>query len=248
MTGLLIAGRIVVVPGLTVIAPASHCQSARPQWGIVSKFVDLTGHQFGRLTAVSRVVNQGPRTQWLCRCDCGTSKVIAAIHLTGGRTRSCGCYRRETGSALHRKHGHAGKDSSQRTRTYESWKGIIKRCTNPRANAYQAYGGRGIAVCERWRNSFESFLTDMGECPSNMSIDRIDVNGNYEPENCRWATQAEQCQNKRCSKLTAIRALEVMGRYEHGESVSSIALRLGVGRHIVSDVVNGRSWGNIVRQ
>lgn len=155
--------------------------------------LDLIGKRYDRLTVVDRLSNdrQNKRT-WLCVCDCGSETKARTSHLTSGNVRSCGCklYDRIT-------HGHYG------TPTYVSWYNMKSRCNNPKATRFDDYGGRGISVCERW-DKFENFLADMGERPEGMSIDRINVNGNYEPGNCRWATRSEQELNKRRNTVVAL--------------------------------------------
>jgi hypothetical protein len=156
--------------------------------------VDLTGLRFGRVVVLARAGRVGVRrdARWRCRCDCGTETVIRADRLRDGTTRSCGC--------LHRPHGEAhGRGVLPGTVEYRTWEDMITRCTNPRTKGWPHYGGRGITVCDRWRDRFAAFLADMGRRPSPAhSLDRFPNNdGNYEPGNCRWATWSEQMRNRR---------------------------------------------------
>lgn len=163
---------------------------------------DLVGQRFGRLFVSARGPNKGTKATWQCACDCGQpSRFALTTHdLRSGKTRSCGCLRAEMmraegGKRLY-KHGQAGSHvggSAPPTRTYRSWLAMHRRCRNPE-KIY--YAGRGITVCERW-SSFENFLADMGERPERKTLDRINVDGNYEPSNCRWATAKEQAENRR---------------------------------------------------
>lgn len=164
---------------------------------------DATGQRFGRLTVVGEaekyVSPQGVRLRRVrAVCDCGNEITTNLGSLKGGITASCGCYRTELAiSAV--KHGEARV--STRTREYAAWANMIARCENPVVDRYPVYGGRGITICDRWRFSFENFLSDMGRKPSSEhSIDRINVNGNYEPGNCRWATPDVQANNKQNSR------------------------------------------------
>lgn len=154
---------------------------------------DLTGQRFGRLVVLGYVGSVKRRTHWLCRCDCGKESVAAGGNLRSGITQSCGCLHSELLIRSNTTHGMA-----HRTPEYRSWTAMLTRCTNPNSPNYPNYGGRGISVCDRWR-SFENFYADMGPRPDGCSVDRIDVNGNYEPDNCRWATKATQANNTRAN-------------------------------------------------
>jgi len=169
----------------------------------MSKRIDLTGQRFGRLTVVEKAERATDgRALWRCTCECGGEKITRAQRLSSGATRSCGCLGRE-------KSAERAPDLSRANRThgmtdtpeYESWSAMVQRCTNQRNPDYSGYGGRGITVCGRWRTSFEAFYADMGPRPAETSLDRIDVNGNYEPGNCRWATRKEQQRNTRRNRL-----------------------------------------------
>lgn len=158
--------------------------------------IDLTGRQFGRLTALQecgRRKHHGP--MWLCRCTCGTEKIVPGVRLRTGVTRSCGCLLRDSRTIPRFiKHGKYG------SRVRSIWNGMIQRCSNPRRKGWENYGGRGITVCERWK-SFPNFYADMGDPPDGTSLDRVDSDGNYEPGNCRWATRTEQGANRRGNLL-----------------------------------------------
>jgi len=128
---------------------------------------------------------------WFCQCDCGVSKAILAEVLRRGDTRSCGCLRRHGNRRVH------GQNHSHRkTREYAAWANAKERCTNPKTRNYHRYGGRGIYMCDRWLNNPSAFLADMGPCPPGLSLDRINNNGPYAPENCRWADRLTQSRNK----------------------------------------------------
>jgi hypothetical protein len=156
--------------------------------------IPLEGRTFGRWTVVEAAGIRNNRAAWRVRCDCGAEKVLGSNVLIHGKSKSCGCLKIEVVT----KHGHAR--DSHTTPTYQAWEGMIQRCTNPRAKKFADYGGRGITVCERWRD-FTNFLADMGERPDGMELDRIDNDGPYSPENCRYATRAQQTRNKRNNRL-----------------------------------------------
>jgi hypothetical protein len=162
---------------------------------------DITGFRFGRLTAASRVgTDRHGNALWACRCDCGNSTVCVAHALRCGKTKSCGCLRKETIGAVNRKHGHATQLKG-RTPTYRIWRSMINRCTYEGEDSYKYYGGRGIAVCDRWLHSYDNFLADMGERPKGKTLDRIDNDLGYGPLNCRWATPTEQGRNTSTNRL-----------------------------------------------
>ena len=166
-----------------------------------SKKIDFTGRKFGKLIVIKKIPSNKITTRYLCKCECGSERIIDAARLASGRSTRCmSCAQREI--SIRRTHG------MSRSAEYSIWINMRKRCLNPNTIGWKNYGGRGIRVCKRWLHSFENFLADMGKRPSkNHSIDRIKNNGNYEPSNCRWATKAEQNHNRR--PMTVKRRLAV---------------------------------------
>lgn len=168
----------------------------------MSKTVDLTGQKFGRLTAIKIVGKKRDNNAWLCHCDCGKETIVAEYALICGGTKSCGCWKIEMFVERATTHG------KSKTRLYNIYKSMKARCYNPNTSRYDIYGGRGIKVCDEWRINYQSFYdwamangydetAPRGAC----TIDRIDVNGNYEPSNCRWISSSTQSLNKRNNHL-----------------------------------------------
>lgn len=154
--------------------------------------VDLAGQKFGRLLILEFTPGKkyGNRGKWQCKCDCGKLTMVETAHLRNGHTKSCGCYYQDF----------VVKHKQSTTALYNIWSGIKGRCLNPNNTAYSNYGGRGITLCERWVD-FNMFASDMGARPKGMSVDRIDNDKGYSPENCRWASPKEQANNSRQNRL-----------------------------------------------
>lgn len=186
--------------------------------GTMGKFENLQGLRFGKILVGTLHHERDKRgnTLWNCKCDCGTERLVRATSLRTGNTKSCGCQAYETNSQRETTHGLSrGKDNH----IYLIWQGIKNRCLNPNAFAFKDYGGRGITICERWL-SFENFYEDMKEgYQKGLTIERKEVNGNYEKRNCIWVTRAEQANNRRTTiyietewgKMTIKDAAKIVG-------------------------------------
>lgn len=168
--------------------------------------LNIVGANFGRLTVVEETTMRQQRAiVWRCLCDCGNETLVSTGRLRSGHTQSCGCKKVDGPHPSQKTHGHSFVDGKA-TSEYNAWSSMKSRCLNPKAPNYKDYGGRGITVCERWLDSFENFLADMGPKPSpEHSLDRYpDNDGNYEPGNCRWADGVQQSSNKRSNHLVMV--------------------------------------------
>lgn len=188
------------------------------------KKIDLVGQRFSKLVVLSEAGRTSDgKVTWLCQCDCGNTKIVSGRHLRRGSVKACGCMQ----FIANKRHGmHA-------TKIYKTWNGMVSRCTNPRNSRWNDYGGRGIEVCDRWK-SFEGFYADMGDCPEGMSLDRVDVNGNYEPQNCRWATPKQQSRNRRDNRFVSWRGQTL--------TVAEWAEKMGMSKSVV--LFRLKKWGN----
>lgn len=192
--------------------------------------IDLTGQRFGRLVVVERAQNIGARTAWLCKCQCGNEHIALGGNLRQGNATSCGCYHREIASKVNTKH------QKSRDKNYIEWSGIKTRCYNEMFDQYINYGGRGITMCDRWRESFEAFYEDVSKLPhfgeKGYSLNRIDNDGNYEPNNVEWSDKIVQANNKRNNRLLTYNGkTQTMAQWSKDKKIPSSVIfkRLSLG-------------------
>lgn len=187
--------------------------------------IDLCGQQFGRLTVVAFSHTQSGRAIWRCVCSCSAETTVSGKLLRSGHTQSCGCLGLERRVAATKKHG----KSRVNDRTYNCWKDMRKRCNNPASAYYYRYGGRGISVCSAWDN-YDTFLSDMGPCPSGYSIERLDIDKNYEPTNCVWIPLNRQQRNtSKSRRITAFGKTQLLVEWaeEYKLPANTLSVRLG---------------------
>jgi transposase len=205
-------------------------------------FKDLSGQTFKFLTVTdqwkSLPTMSGRRTFWLCKCRCGKLLWVMSSNLSRGNTGSCGiCSKKGNKSNL--RHGYARHQG--RHPTWKVWQAMWKRCTDRNARNANRYVKRGISVCNRWKR-FEAFLEDMGDRPPTKSLDRINNNLGYSPENCRWATVEQQARNKCNTKLTLDAAIQIALRVLRGESQRAVANDFNISKSMVSCILKGKAW------
>lgn len=188
---------------------------------------DLKGKRFGRWSVLERTNNdKHGHAMWICECDCGTKKHIHRASLITGKSTSCGCWQKEKIKQVNLKHG------MSKTKEYEAYYAMRQRCYNPKNIDYYNYGERGIGVCERWRNSFSNFLEDMGKCPKGYTLDRLDNDLDYSPDNCRWADRKTQGVNRRTTRTVTHLGVETTYlelAEKHGITMPALNYRLSTG-------------------
>lgn len=194
------------------------------------ELIDLTGQKFGRLTVIARSDDKRKEVRWECRCACGNQTTVTSISLRKGTTRSCGCLRKETTARRRATHGKA------KSRLYITWKGIKSRIHNKNERDYEYYGGRGIGVCPEWEDDFQAFhdWAIANGYADDLTIDRIDNNKNYSPDNCRWVDMKTQNNNKRSNKQITFRGKT--------QNLSQWAKELGIPRTALSNRIHVSGW------
>lgn len=206
---------------------------------------DITGNIFGKLTVIEFFERTSTKsTMWVCLCECGTEKVINGAHLKSGKIISCGCYQKSWAIT----HGH----TSERNHSpeYKCWNSMKSRCNNKKNDRYYDYGGRGISVCDQWNNSFETFLKDMGPRPSlKYSLERIDNDKNYTPDNCVWRTMQQQSRNKRSNRLLEKNGLKmVIVDWAKRWGIAYQVIQQSIKRHGSFDYIYTRHEINKIKQ
>lgn len=196
----------------------------------MAKIIDLVGKKFARLYVIERAKNKGEKTMWLCECECGKKCVVDGCNLRNGHTQSCGCLQKERLRQSRKTHG------KSKNRLYTIWSNMKNRCFNPNDKVYLYYGNRGITVCEDWKNDFQIFYewAINNGYEKHLTIERIDNNGDYCPENCRWVTRTEQQNNRRNNHYITY----------NGETltITQWANKLGVNPKLLFARINDYKW------
>lgn len=197
----------------------------------MTRFEDLTGQKFGKLTVIERVINKNKTGSfWKCQCECGNTTIVISTSLKKGLTTSCGCYRREVAKKTFSKH------NKKYTRIYSIYKGMKDRCRYKTNDNYDRYGGKGVKVCPEWFDDFINFYNWAMANGYNdeLTLDRIDSNGNYEPDNCRWVTYKQQANNTRRNNYITF----------NGEThtLTEWAEKLGIKRSTLSTRIHRANW------
>lgn len=205
-----------------------------------SRYADMIGSRFGRLLVLELTKQKGERAKLRCACDCGNEVVRLAVLVSSGVTRSCGCLRAQVTAQRHLVHG------MNKTPTHNSWTAAKQRCFSETFPKYPSWGGKGITMCDRWRDSFENFLADMGERPAGTTLEREDGTRGYEPGNCVWATAEVQAQNRpSIVKLDHDKVRSIRARYSAGERVVRIAADFGISEGCAYGVISRKTWKNV---
>ena len=203
----------------------------------MNKIEDLTGKRFNKLLVIERVENdKSGKSRWRCLCDCGNRVVVGANNLRNGNTHSCGCLKKKMMSAKQFKHGDAGGRKSESTRLYRIWRGMISRCYTPSATEYEYYGGRGISVCDAWRNNYSEFRcwALSNGYNDDLTIDRINNNSDYSPNNCRWISKQDQMLNKSNNRLITFNNVT--------KTITEWAYGFGIDRRTLSGRIDRYHW------
>lgn len=203
-------------------------------------FIDLKGMRFGRLVVLNKETKSPGLIKWECICDCGRKCKIRRGDLRSGRTKSCGCIHSEKLILMNSTHG-LSKD-----RIYTTYNHMVSRCNNKNNKDYDRYGGRGISICSDWL-SFESFVEWAFEngYKDTLEIDRIDNNGDYSPDNCRWVTRAENVRNSTTTKLSVAEVKEIKKLLQHGYSQRKIGVLYNVSKSCIKAISDNKTWRDI---
>ncbi len=202
----------------------------------MSKYKDVSGKKFGRLTAIKRVGSDRQRCSiWKCKCDCGKEVEVRLRSLTSGNTKSCGCLHSDVCREMKTEHGLSVDSNGKTPRLYSIWKNMKQRCSNPNASKYEIYGGKGISVCEEWQEyiNFHNWAMENGY-DDDLTIDRIDNEKNYSPENCRWASYKEQSLNTSQNRIIKFNGKSL--------TVTEWARRLNIKRSTLDARINEYGW------